>query len=418
MSQSSTIFNSIAAHAVDGDTNGNWNAGSVSHTAAEAGAWWEVDLGAVMDIERIDLWNRTDCCGGRLKNYFVLVSDSPHPEPGGSGVTEYFEAARAGSPTSVSAFVQGRYVRVLLTQTSPLALAEVQVWGSGIPIPLANLSTGRPAVQSSTKHGGNASRAVDGDTNGEWSGGSVTHTGTDAEAWWEVDLGAQMQIELVELWNRTDCCGGRLRYYWILISSEPNPVPGAPGVTQYFESSRGGTPTAVPFLVMGRYVRIQKAVAGPLSLAEVVVSGHGALPAVVNGAVGRPASQSSTAAGARASRAVDDSTDGDFANGSVTHTTSDLDAWWEVDLGSPRQIEWIDIWNRTDCCGSRLSSYYVLVSDSPSPQPGAAAFEQFEASQAGTPTAVSVGLIGRYVRIQKTGQGPLSLAEVQVWVQQ
>ena len=43
------------------------------------------------------------------------------------------------------------------------------------------------ATQSSEGWGGNPQRALDGNTDGQWGGGSVTHT-NGAPSWWEVDL--------------------------------------------------------------------------------------------------------------------------------------------------------------------------------------------------------------------------------------
>ena len=77
------------------------------------------------------------------------------------------------------------------------------------------------------------------------------------------------------------------------------------------------------------------------------------------------ANQSSTANGGDAGRAVDGDTDGDFSNGSVTHTANELQPWWEIDLGAVYPLDSIRLWNRTDCCGSRLSDFHVLVSDLP-----------------------------------------------------
>ncbi len=39
-----------------------------------------------------------------------------------------------------------------------------------------HVTLGKPTTQSNTAHGGQASRAVDGNTNGHWSRGSTTHT--------------------------------------------------------------------------------------------------------------------------------------------------------------------------------------------------------------------------------------------------
>jgi hypothetical protein len=50
-------------------------------------------------------------------------------------------------------------------------------------------------------------------------------------------------------------------------------------------------------------------------------------------------------------------TDGYFLNKSTTHTEYAQGAWWQVDLGSKKDIKQIIIYNRTDCCAARLSNY-------------------------------------------------------------
>src|SRR5207244_135313 len=85
-------------------------------------------------------------------------------------------------------------------------------------------------------------------------------------------------------------------------------------------------------------------------------------------AQGKTATQSSTLPGyptAAAASAVDGRTDGNFSNGSVTATNLDNNAWWQVDLGASLGISSIVVWNRTDCCGSRLNDFWVFLSDTP-----------------------------------------------------
>jgi hypothetical protein len=86
--------------------------------------------------------------------------------------------------------------------------------------PLENIALRKPAKQSSSG-GGEAGRAVDGNTEGDFKLGSVTHTGREVNAWIEVDLESSQNIDNVVIWNRTDCCGYRLRDYWVFISDEP-----------------------------------------------------------------------------------------------------------------------------------------------------------------------------------------------------
>ncbi|XP_062835973.1 fucolectin-like [Anolis carolinensis] len=80
---------------------------------------------------------------------------------------------------------------------------------------VANLARGRLAFQSSLYPDpdyGVASKAVDGNCNGDWYGSrSCTHTKQEYEPWWYVDLGDQYAVNTVLVKNRGDCCGERLK---------------------------------------------------------------------------------------------------------------------------------------------------------------------------------------------------------------
>ncbi|RMF38905.1 MAG: DUF1549 domain-containing protein, partial [Planctomycetota bacterium] len=93
----------------------------------------------------------------------------------------------------------GRYVRVELPGRDKfLSLAEVQVYVGG-----RNVARQGTATQSSTDYGGSPERAIDGNTSGDYDDGSVTHTARSTDPWWELDLGAELPIERIVLWNRT-----------------------------------------------------------------------------------------------------------------------------------------------------------------------------------------------------------------------
>ncbi len=140
--QSSTNWNADASRAVDGNADGNfWTSNSVTGTAWENNAWWEVDLGAVKSIGEIEVWNRTDCCSSFLSNYYVLISENPFvagtlndvlAQP---GVLAFHQNETAGSPTVVNASTSGRFVRVQLAGATFLSLAEVIVKEGGQPDP-------------------------------------------------------------------------------------------------------------------------------------------------------------------------------------------------------------------------------------------------------------------------------------------
>ncbi|HZO67166.1 MAG TPA: alpha-L-fucosidase [Kribbellaceae bacterium] len=137
--QKSTGYDAPASRAVDGNTDGAFFNNSVTHTAEpETEAWWQVDLGASHAVDSVDVWNRTDCCSDRLKDFWVLTSEQPITTDSLAealatpGVTAVHVAERAGRPTVVDVpdGTTARYVRVQLASTSnPLTLAEVQVRG-------------------------------------------------------------------------------------------------------------------------------------------------------------------------------------------------------------------------------------------------------------------------------------------------
>ncbi len=123
-----------------------------------------------------------------------------------------------------------------------------------------------------------------------------------------------------------------------------------------------------------------------------------------------------------ANRARDGNTDGDWRNGSVTHTELDIDAWWEIDLGQVRAVDHLLLWNRTDCCGDRLAPYHVFASDVPfisqsvSETAAQSGVSQFTFTETPLPTQrVDLNRAARYIRVQLAGANYLSLAEVEVY---
>jgi hypothetical protein len=147
--------------------------------------------------------------------------------------------------------------------------------------------------------------------------------------------------------------------------------------------------------------------------------------ATTNVAQGKTTTQSSTyplpAAQVQASNATDGNTDGNWNNNSVSHTNSELNAWLTVDLGASYDISSINLYNRTDCCASRLTNFYMYVSDNaftstnPVSTQGQAGVTTYSfAGTAGSPTTQVVGRTGRYVRVQLAGTDYLNITELQV----
>ena len=46
-----------------------------SHTEEEDNPWWKVDFGKMYSIAGVEITNRGDCCGERLKKFTITVDD-------------------------------------------------------------------------------------------------------------------------------------------------------------------------------------------------------------------------------------------------------------------------------------------------------------------------------------------------------
>ena len=187
------------------------------------------------------------------------------------GTAPQYEAVSLDFSNDVLAV--GHYVEVKLGSSDCLSLTEVEVFGYQITPPPSNIAQGEAvtASQSSTCHGGSASRAIDGNTNGEWGGNSVQHTCDEVNPWWMVDLGSSNQhtISHIEIYNR-NANMDRMTNSDIQILNDEGTVVSSQTIEQ------GDIQSVYTFVfgnVVGRYVRVQKNVFGALNIAEVKVMG-------------------------------------------------------------------------------------------------------------------------------------------------
>ncbi|MBG43242.1 MAG: hypothetical protein CL530_04670 [Aequorivita sp.] len=284
--QSSVHNGGAANRAVDGNTDGNWGAISVTHTQGEDSPWWEVNLLAKYKISSITIYNRTDCCPERLKNFTIRVSDQPFSGNYGGEVfgqeAQWFQGNKTFSGNMI-----GQYIRIHLNGRDALSLAEVVVRGEPVLVlndgvwaePAIgkdeNLALGKKTRQSSTHEFGVSNRANDGVTEGHWGNGSVSHTQGESRPFWEVDLGKKFLVDEVKLYNRTDSYSDRLNNFNIWVTNRPfdqttgRIVPFAEEPTNFLpETNKSYTGKKV-----GRYVRVQLKNSNALTLAEVKVFG-------------------------------------------------------------------------------------------------------------------------------------------------
>ncbi|GIG62469.1 hypothetical protein Lfu02_68410 [Longispora fulva] len=286
--QSSTGYGGVAARAVDGNTNGVYANNSVTHTNSEAQAWWAADLNKGYGIRDVTLWNRTDGgFGSRLADFYLLASDTPIASTdlatarNQAGVTSYYVASLTGPSATVHVNRSARYLRVQLAGTNYLSLAEVQVVATPLTTTARNLAPGGLATQSSTYPNHPATLANDEVTTGDSS--ILAHTNSEPQPWWALDLRSKEPLTNVVVWNRTDCCTGRLANFYLLASDTPitstdlTTARNQAGVSSYYVAGAPSPSVTVAVNRSARYLRVQLVGTDYLNIAEVQVYGPGML---------------------------------------------------------------------------------------------------------------------------------------------
>ncbi|WP_442507611.1 DUF1553 domain-containing protein [Novipirellula sp. SH528] len=119
--------------------------------------------------------------------------------------------------------MDARFVRLELPgKQRILHVAELQVFSGDQNVALSGTVT-----QSSTGFNGPAEFAIDDNTSGNFQDRSVTHTQIEDNPWLEVDLGAELPVDRIGLWNRTDGGGsisGRLAGYTLQLLDQDRNV--------------------------------------------------------------------------------------------------------------------------------------------------------------------------------------------------
>ena len=357
-SQSSTNGAGVASRAIDGNYNGAWNGNSVTHTLpADVNPWWQVDLGAPRAIDSISLYNRTDCCAGRLSNFSVLASNDS------SFTTNVYDSGNQAANVGASASYTGigataQYVRIRrdglsTTNESVISLAEVEVLGPAA-FNYTNLALTSSASQSSTLTNAaipDASKAIDGNLANAFGSGSTTHTtiGAVGPVFWETTLPAVSSINEIALYNRGDCCQDRLSNFRLSVFDGETEVwgenyfegTGAAGSIFSVQEDTGG------FFAVGDRIRVE--LIGGLNNSTTAPSVLSLREVEIYGVEGNPVPFEITEF-----RLVDNTIE-------LTWNSKDLRVYaisWSTDLNS-----WIEITDNYPSGGSQTTYKY-------SPQPG------------------------------------------------
>ncbi|RWC64200.1 calcium-binding protein [Mesorhizobium sp.] len=213
----SLVFTDINPAAVSLVRNGNDITVVVAESTPGAGDGGSVLLKNSLDgssyqgVEKVvfadgTIWARADL----VERANATVSYSS--ELGSVSVDLALGTAVVNSPNPA---MVGQFVRVYQTNGNWLSLAEVQVFENG-----QNIALNGTASQKTTGFGGEASYAIDGNTDGNFNHNSVTHSGTpNVGEWWQVNLGQTADIDKIVIFNRADY-QSRLGDFDVVVTSQ------------------------------------------------------------------------------------------------------------------------------------------------------------------------------------------------------
>ncbi len=106
VSQSSTDYAGPANLAIDGNTDGNYEKKSVTHTAVSDDPWWQIDLKSEVAIEKVVIWNRTDNqVSARLANFDLKLLNSAQEVVWQQRITESPNPSAEYAPSGIKDIV-------------------------------------------------------------------------------------------------------------------------------------------------------------------------------------------------------------------------------------------------------------------------------------------------------------------------
>eukprot|EP01124_Arcella_intermedia_P010101 TRINITY_DN1664_c0_g1_i6.p1 TRINITY_DN1664_c0_g1~~TRINITY_DN1664_c0_g1_i6.p1 ORF type:complete len:516 (+),score=100.75 TRINITY_DN1664_c0_g1_i6:37-1584(+) len=347
----------LANAAIDGNSDGNFDAGSLTHTCNQPSApWWQLDLGTNMVFNKIKIHNRRDGASERLSNFDIILKDSAGKVvkqthfDGWTG-TEWCSTACYTAEVLIWSFqpVFAQYVVIIKKVKTAgvveyLSLAEVEVLQTSV-----NLALGKTASQpTSWATNMGASGAIDGKNDGLYSG-SCAHTLEAINNTWQVDLFTPSTVTQVVVYNTNTDPLWTSGFYIELIGATGSVLKTSPpfkGV-QFVYSWTFQPISGV------QVVKITLPSKGFLHLSEVEVIGASV---ATNIALSKPVTLSTTFPNMAGSFAVDGSNAGDWSSGTIASTAQgDTTPKLTIDLLNPTSISKVIIYSRTDCCTSYLN---------------------------------------------------------------
>uniref|UniRef100_A0A3Q2T2G8 Fucolectin tachylectin-4 pentraxin-1 domain-containing protein n=1 Tax=Fundulus heteroclitus TaxID=8078 RepID=A0A3Q2T2G8_FUNHE len=194
---------------------------------------------------------------------------------------------------------------------------------------------------------GAASNAIDGNTNPNFIDGSCSHTASQTNPWWRVDLLDSYTITHIIITNRGDCCHDRIN-----------------GANIHIGNSLTLNGAANPLvLLFGFALRVSRRAVGRFTLIYISICFLVVLVSENLSLQGK-ATQSSLYQFGFAYNAIDGNRNNEWGKASCSHTGNDRRPWWRLDLRKTRKVFSIKIVNRVEAVEERLNKAEIRIGDS------------------------------------------------------
>lgn len=188
----------VTAAQLDSGNETNLTAKSIQALKVDAKDSWTITLDLPDTLELPAAFNFLEPAIIQLRTLpDVALPDQGAGFGGGNFVISKVSAKLV--PTQSQSLL-GRFIRIDHPgKEKILSLAEVEVFQNE-----SNIAKAGKASQSTTDFGGDAARAIDGNTDGKYASNSTTHSAISDSPWWELDLGSLQSIDRLRIHNRID----------------------------------------------------------------------------------------------------------------------------------------------------------------------------------------------------------------------
>ena len=191
--------------AVDGYMGVRGNPDKYYHSSSRSNSEWKLDLGGDVDIDHIVVYNRADCCSSRLNGAVIELSN-------GEGNVLYRSTLNGDQEQTLRPH-GARKVRITKSGDY-LQLSQVAVYNMyGVNIAEEMPCTSSNGFRWTNERGvSQCGYALDGHLGVRGDPDYYYHSAGRSSNFWMVDLGSEIEVEKVVIYNRdkNNCCDGRL----------------------------------------------------------------------------------------------------------------------------------------------------------------------------------------------------------------